>query len=181
MAADCSPAVAQAMADSQVFNQKILQDSVMSRENQAALDNQLNAREVAANQRAWESIKISQAQIDNRRAQNAATFDKAIDSITVLALAADQTADQTGQTENQQTVSPADTAMSETAKGAVGTANAQVAANIADLATSLVPVITSALATAISQTIAALVPVVVNASGGASTPSQTEAKPTTGN
>jgi hypothetical protein len=37
-------------------------------------------------------------------------------------------------------------------------------------------VIASALAAAISQTIAALVPVVVTASGGASTPSQTQAK-----
>jgi hypothetical protein len=51
-----------------------------------------------------------------------------------------------------------------------------VTANVANLFTSLTPVIASALAAAISQTIAALVPVVVNASGGASTPSQTQAK-----
>jgi len=164
---DCSPAVAESMANSQVFNAKVLQDGVMSRENQAALDNQGNAREVQANQRAWEAVKLDQAQIASRRAQNAVSFDKAMDVITAVSIS-------TAQTENEQTVSPADTAMSETAKGAVGTANAQVAANIADLATSLVPVIASALATAISQTIAALVPVVVNSSGGASTPSQTK-------
>jgi hypothetical protein len=168
---DCSAGVSVAMADSQVFNQKILQDSVMSRENQAAIDNQEDARESRANARAWESIKLDQAQIASRRAQNAATVDKMLDTIAAIAIS-------TGETENEQTVSPADTAMSETAKGAVGTANAQVAANVADLATSLVPVIASALATAISQSIAALVPVVVNAAGGASTPSQTQAKPT---
>lgn len=168
MSADCSPAVAQGMADSQIFNAKILQDSVMSRENQAAIDNQENARETAANGRAWEAVKLDQAQIASRRAQNAASFDKAMDVITAIAIA-------TGQTENEQTVSPAGTAESETAKGAVGTANAQVAANIADLATSLVPVIASALAEAVTTAITALLPVLVTAAGGASTPSQTKA------
>lgn len=169
--ADCSPAVAQSMADSQVFNQKILQDSVMSRENQAAIDNQANAREKNANDRAWEAIKLDQAQIASRRAQNAASFDKAMDVITAVAIA-------TGQTENEQTVSPAGTALSETAKGAVGTANAQVAANIADLATSLVPVIASAVGVATAQTLTAVLPALVTAVGGASTPSQTQPKPT---
>ena len=92
---------------------------------------------------------------------------------------------QVGTTEGQQTVSPAGTAASETTKGAVAAAGAgeavsaeAVTANVANLFTSLTPVIASALAAAISQTIAALVPVVVTASGGASTPSQTEPKPT---
>lgn len=172
--ADCSQAVAEAMANSQVFNQKILQDSVMSRENQAGIDNQENARELAANSRAWEAVKLDQAQIASRRAQNAASLDKLLDTAAAIAIA-------TGDTENQQTVSPGDTAMSETAKGAVGTANAQVAANVADLATSLIPVIATAIAAATAQTVAALVPVVVNSSGGASTPSQTSAKPSSGN
>jgi hypothetical protein len=78
--------------------------------------------------------------------------------------------------ETQQTVSPVRTATGDAIVGGVGVAAEQVAANIADLATSLIPVITSALATAISQTIAALVPVVVTAAGGASTPSQTTPK-----
>lgn len=175
MAENCSPGVSQAMADSQVFNQKILQDSVMSRENQAALDNQQNARESNDNQRAWEAIKIDMAQIASRRAQNAATFDKAIDAAIIAAAA-------TAQTENQQTVSPADTAASETTKGAVAAAGAgeavsaeTVTANVANLMTTLTPVIASSLATAISEAIAAILPVVVTASGGASTPSQTKA------
>jgi hypothetical protein len=135
-----------------------------------------NRREKLAQQRAWEAINLDQAQIASRRAQNAASFDKAMDAAVVIATA-------TAQTENQQTVSPAGTAASETTKGAVAAAGAgeavsaeAVTANVANLFTSLTPVIASALATAISQTIAALVPVVVTASGGASTPSQTTAK-----
>lgn len=176
MPTDCSPAVAQSMADSQVFNQKILQDSVMSRENQSILDNQSNAREKQASERAWESVKLDQAQIASRRAQNAATFDKAMDAAVIIAT-------QVGQTEAQQTDSPAGTAASEAVKGVIGTAAAgeavsaeAVTANVANLLTALTPVIASALASAISQTIAALVPVVVTASGGASTPSQTSTK-----
>jgi hypothetical protein len=142
-------------------------------------DEELDSRrEGQGNQRAWESVKLDQAQIASRRAQNAASFDKAIDAIVAVSIA-------TGQTENQQTVSPAGTAASETTKGAVAAAGAgeavsaeTVTANVANLMTSLVPVIASALATAISQSIAALVPVVVTAAGGASTPSQTQAKPT---
>jgi hypothetical protein len=86
---------------------------------------------------------------------------------------------QTGDTDNQQSVNPVRTATGDAIVGGVGVSAEQVAANVANLATSLIPVITSALATAISQTLAALVPVVVNSSGGASTPSQTSSKPTT--
>jgi hypothetical protein len=117
------------------------------------------------------------AQAAARRAQNAATFDHAVNAGLVLA-------GQVGTTESQQTVSPAGIAASETTKGAVAAAGAGeainaegVTANVVNLFTSLTPVIASSLATAISQTIAALVPVVVTSSGGASTPSQTEAKP----
>lgn len=149
-------------------------------------DEELDSRrEVQSRQRAWEAISLDMAQTASRRAQNAASFDKALDGITALAIAAGQIATQAGQTEAQQTVSPAGTAASEAIKGAVGTAAAgeaisaeAVTANVANLFTSLTPVIASALAAAISQTIAALVPVVVTASGGASTPSQTSSKPT---
>jgi hypothetical protein len=140
-------------------------------------DEELDSRrETAANARAWESVKLDQAQTASRRAQNAASMDKALDTILAVAIA-------TGQTENEQTVSPAGTAASETTKGAVAAAGAgeavsaeAVTANVANLFTALTPVIASALATAISQTIAALVPVVVTAAGGASTPSQTSSK-----
>jgi hypothetical protein len=120
-----------------------------------------NRRESLARQRAWEAISLDLA-------QNAGI---------VLS-------SQVGTTESQQTVSPAGTAASETTKGAVAAAGAgeavsaeAVTANVANLFTSLTPVIASALAAAISQTVAALVPVVVTASGGASTPSQTQPKP----
>ncbi len=133
-----------------------------------------NRRESLARQRAWEAISLDMA-------QNAATFDHAVNAGFVLA-------GQVGTTESQQTVSPAGIAASETTKGAVAAAGAGeaisaegITANVVNLFTSLTPVIASSLATAISQTIAALVPVVVTASGGASsgggTPSQTEAKP----
>ncbi|HZT29265.1 MAG TPA: hypothetical protein VFA33_05245 [Bryobacteraceae bacterium] len=142
-------------------------------------DEELDSRrETLARQRAWEAVSLEQAQIANRRAQNAATIDHAINAGLVLA-------GQVGTTESQQTVSPAGIAASETTKGAVAAAGAgeavsaeAVTANVANLFTALTPVIASALAAAISQTIAALVPVVVTASGGASTPSQTQAKPT---
>src|SRR5579883_1168142 len=69
-------------------------------------------RESLARQRAWEAITLEQAQIANRRAQNAATIDHAINAGLVLA-------GQAGATEGQQTVSPAGIAASETTKGAV--------------------------------------------------------------
>jgi hypothetical protein len=134
-----------------------------------------NRRETVARARAWEAISLDMAQTASRRAQNAATFDHAVNAGLVLA-------GQVGTTEGQQVVSPAGTAASETTKGAVAAAGAgeavgaeTVTANVANLMTALTPVIASALANAISQTVAALVPVVVTASGGASTPSQTQA------
>jgi hypothetical protein len=141
-------------------------------------DEELDSRrETLARARAWEAISLEQAQISNRRSQNAATIDHAINANLVLSA-------QVGSTEGQQTVSPAGTAASETTKGAVAAAGASeavsaagITANIVNLFTALTPVIASSLATAISQTISALVPVVVNASGGASTPSQAEPKP----
>jgi hypothetical protein len=135
-----------------------------------------NRRETLARQRAWEAVSLDLAQTASRRAQNAATVDHALNVAMAIA-------NQVGSSEAQQVVSPAGTAASETAKGAVADAGAgeavsaeAITANVANLFTSLTPVIASALATAISQTIAALVPVVVTASGGASTPSQTTAK-----
>lgn len=139
-------------------------------------DEELDSRrEKLAQQRAWEAISLDQAQTAARRAQNAATIDHAINAGMLIS-------GQIGATEGQQTVSPAGTAASETTKGAVAAAGAgeavsaeAVTANVANLFTSLTPVIASALATSIAQTVAALVPAVVTASGGASTPSQTKA------
>jgi len=145
-----------------------------------------NSGEIAMNMKQLVDDNMEHAR---RRASNDADFDKAMNQITISAAQDAQTAkhlatinlltaSQTGETENQQTVSPVRTATGDAIVGGVGVSAEQVAANVADLATSLVPVIASALATAISQTVAALVPVVVNASGGASTPSETEPKAT---
>jgi hypothetical protein len=130
---------------------------------QASLDNQEDAR-------AWSALKL-------RLAQNAATLDH-LAAMNNLAQA------QVGTTESQQTVSPAGTAESEANKGAVGAAmagqavNAEaVTANVVNLFTSLTPVIASALAAAISQTIAALVPVVVASGGTASGSAQPKPAP----
>jgi hypothetical protein len=139
-------------------------------------DEELDSRrETQANQRAWEVVKLSQAQNDLRRQQNSATVDH-LAQLGLLQLT------QTGATENQQTVSPAGTAASETTKGAVAAAGAgeavsaeAVTANVANLMTSLTPVIATALATALAQTLTAVLPALVTAVGGASTPSQTKA------
>lgn len=130
-------------------------------------DEELDSRrETLARARAWEAISIDMAQTASRRAQNAATIDHAINAGIVLYGA-------TGTTENQQTVSPAGTAASETAKGAVAdagagiaSANEQIAANIA------------ALSDVVTKVADALAAVLVTAAGGASTPSQTQPKPT---
>jgi len=121
-----------------------------------------NRRERLSNDRAWEVLKL-------RTANEAQTVSHMTEMNAVISA-------QVSNIETQQTVSPVRTATGDAIVGGVGVAAEQVAANIADLATSLIPVITSALATAISQTIAALVPVVVTAAGGASTPSQTTPK-----
>ncbi|HUA57929.1 MAG TPA: hypothetical protein VML19_04195 [Verrucomicrobiae bacterium] len=143
-------------------------------------DEELDSRrETLARARAWEAISLEQAQISNRRAQNAATIDHALNANLVLSA-------QVGSTEGQQTVSPAGTAASETTKGAVAAAGAgeavsaeTVTANVANLMTALTPVISSAIANAVStayQMFVASLPTLITAIGGASTPSQTEPK-----
>ena len=134
-------------------------------------DEELDSRrEHLARQRAWENISLDMAQIASRRAQQAASFDKAMDTVAVLAA-------QIGITEGQQTVSPAGTAASETTKGAVAAAGAGeavsaegITANVTNLFTATIPVIASSLATAISQSITATLPVLIKAVGVASNP-----------
>ena len=121
-----------------------------------------NRRERLSNDRAWEVLKL-------RTANEAQTVSHMTEMNAVISA-------QVSNIETQQTVDPMRTAAGDAIVGGVGVSAEQVAANVANLATSLIPVITSALATAISQTIAALVPVVVTAVGGASTPSQTTPK-----
>jgi hypothetical protein len=152
--ADCSPGVSQQTAEVNALNSKL------------GLDEQYdNRREVLARSRAWEDLAL-------RKAHNASSLDHFINMTTAGATA---TAQQTGQTEDQQTVSPVRTGTGDAIVGGVGVSAEQVAANIANIATTLTPVI----ATAITDAITALLPVLVTAAGGASTPSQTQPKPTT--
>jgi hypothetical protein len=159
---NCSPGTSQHAAELVLLNGKLAYDSAAQLQNQSLLDNQEDAR-------GWAQLKL-------RVAQNSATVDH---FLNITAAQATATAMQTGQTEDEQTVSPVRTGTGDAIVGGVGVSAEQVAANVANLATSLVPVIASALAEAISTAISALLPVVVTAAGGASTPSQTQAKPTT--
>lgn len=134
-------------------NMKLLFDDVMSHLSRV--------RSVAQSQdNAWETLRFTSAQD--------AQVVKHLAQLNVV------TAAQTGQTENEQTVSPAGTAASETAKGAVADAGAGIAVAAEGVATA-----NQAIADAVANLVNALTAVVVTASGGASTPSQTQAKPTT--
>jgi hypothetical protein len=132
-----------------------------------------------------------------RRHSNAADFDKAMNTFTLSTQADLHTlrylstigtliAGQTGETENQSNTSPMGQAAAEANKGAVGvadavvaTANSAVAASIGNLATAAVSLITATGGVVTAQSLAAILPILVTAVGGASTPSQTQAKPTT--
>jgi len=172
--ADCSPGVSQQAADTFLFNFKALADQYVHKNlAQAPMPN------------AWELLMFTAAKdavaLSNRRNNNSATVDHFINMATAGASA---TAQQTGQTENEQTVSPAGTAASETAKGAVADAGAGIATAAEGIATAN-QAIADALAafvagvnTNAANLAAALGAVLVTAAGGASTPSQTQAKPT---
>lgn len=130
-----------------------------------------------------------------RRASNDSDFDKAMNQVTISAAQDAQivkhlaqlnvlNASQTGQTENQAAVDPIRTgsgdaiaAVPGVAAGVSSVSAAAVAASLGNLASALVPIITAAGGVVTAQTLAAMLPVVVNAVGGASTPSQTQPKP----
>ena len=143
------------------LNQKMAYDFAAQLQNQALLDNQENARR-------WNALahKIAQdySAVTIRAAQNGAAFDHAVNMDNV-------TQDQTGGTENEQTVSPVRTATGDAIVGGVGVSADQIAANVANF--------TTAISAAVLELYAALVAANVTAAGGASTPSQTQAKPTT--
>ena len=160
--ADCSPGVAQQDADIQLLNKKTLADAFVQK---------LFAQQPLPN--AWEllsqmAVKDALA-LSNRVNNNNAFADFALK----IGLTAAQA---TANTENQQVVSPADTASSETAKGAVADAGAGIAAGtqaIENAMSDFVNGVTMA-ATNFAQAMSA---VLTTAAGGASTPSQTQAKP----
>ena len=140
------------------LNEKLLYDGNAQLQLQALIDNQEDSR-------AWNALKLS-------KAQNAATVDQ-LAQIGLLQLG------QTGATESQQTVSPVRTATGDAIVGGVGVSAEAIAASVANLASSLIPVIAGAVATATTQTLASILPTLITAIGGASTPSQTQAKSTT--
>lgn len=131
-------------------NMKLLFDNTLALTQQALIDNQRDAR---------------------RRASNDSAFDHMISMAVAAALSAEI---QTGETEDQQTVSPVRTAVGDAIVGSEGisadaaaTANAAIAASLGQLATALVPIITAAGGVVSAQTLAAMLPVVIAAAGQA--------------
>ena len=110
---DCSPGMATQAADIGLLNFKHGYDVAFARDNQSIVDNQEDAR-------AWGQLKL-------RSAQNAATFDHFINMTAAEATAA---AIQTGQSEDQQTVSPIRTATGDAIAGTVGVSADAIAAFI---------------------------------------------------
>lgn len=142
------------------LNQKLQYDFSAQLQGQALLDNQENSRR-------WNAFayKVAQdaADAQARRVKNAEAFDHAVNMDNVTQV-------QVGGTEAQQTVSPVRTATGDAIVGGVGVSAEQVAANVATF--------TTAISAAVLQFYAGMVAVNLTAAGGASTPSQTQAKPT---
>ena len=171
---ECSNGFSQQMSELNCMNGKGILDSYQAIIQQGVMDNQRDARSHATLQNAtlaWaETMKVFSA--------------------TGLLIAG-----QTGMTENQQHISPAEQAAASaiqaapgvaadsiaTSNAVVATANAAVAASIGNLATALVPIMQASAGnttTITAEALASLLSVVITAAGGASTPSQTQPKPT---
>jgi len=125
-----------------------------------SLDEQYdNRRELLARERAWEDLKL-------RKAQNAATFDHFVDMTTAGATAASQ---QTGQTENQQTVSPIRTGAGDAIAAVPGVSAGAISADVANFATGIVG--------ATLQAVFANLPALITASGTAARAAQPNPTP----
>lgn len=132
-------------------NMKMMFDMYLALNHQSAVDNQINAR---------------------RRASNDSSFDHLVSMAVGAALV---TATQTGDTENDQTVSPVRTGTGDAIVGSEGisadtvaTANATVAASLGNLASALVPIIAGTSGVVTVQTLAAVLATVVASAGTAS-------------
>lgn len=140
-------------------NMKLLFDTVMSRENQAILDNQEDSR-------AWAALKLSIA-TDAQTAKQ-------------LAVLQNITSAQTGETEDQQTVSPVRTGTGDAIVGSVGVSADTVAASQANLLSAMTPVIATAVSNSVNsayQLFLSQLPALITAIGGSAAPSQTQPKP----
>lgn len=158
MPVDCSPGAAQNGADMVLLNQKLQYDATANFQNSRAADDLANAR-------AWQAINLEAAR-DHGTLKYLAT-------VGLLQVA------QTGSTENENLVKPVPNAVIDDTTAASGGAETVAAAGVATANEAAA----TALATAVSffnQGLAALSSVLITAAGGASTPSQTSAKPTTG-
>lgn len=165
---EVSAGCGQQASEQNVLNFKLLYDDTAS-------DISINRKSLMRHQDAWETQRLRQAQFH-------ASFDHAL-------LAAVAIANQTGSTENQQSVTPIRTGVGDTLAAASYTPNRAVDTSDASVSVAAAGVATAneAVATALAQFIslmnqgvAALQSVLVTAAGGASTPSQTQPKPTTG-
>ena len=139
-------------------NMKLLFDDTMS---------DISARRKMAHSHAdaWETLRY-------RIAQNAAAYDHAVSMGSVLAA-------QAGVTEGQQTVSPVRTAAADNLAAGSAPANRAIDVATVGVATAAEGIATAnqSIADSVANLMNALTAVIINASGGASTPSQTEAKP----
>lgn len=153
--AECSTTCSQQASEVNSLNAKLAYDFAAQLQNQGLIDNQAAAR-------AWEALKL-------KTAQDAQTLSALSQANAVISA-------QVSNIETQQTTSPVRTATGDTIVGGVGVSAEQVAANVANLATTMTPIIAGAVAEAVSTAIAAILPVLITAVGGASTPSQTQPK-----
>lgn len=162
---DCAPGVNQASAQAWAFNYKQLVENVQE-------DIDSNRKKRARIEDAWDTMRLFQHQ--------SLVFKTHLADIGAI------TAAQVGDTSSLQTTSPIRTGVGDTmaaasypANRAIDTSDATVSVAAADVATANAS-IAAAVANFIQlmqQGIAALQSVLVTSSGGASTPSQTQAKP----
>lgn len=152
---DCAPATSQQFTEINSLNAKLQYDATANWQNSRAADDLANAR-------AWQAVSLAAA-------HDAATL-KYLGTLGLLQEG------QTGGTENQNLVKPIPNAVVDDDTAAAGGATAVAAAGVATA--------NEAIATALAQFVslmnqgaAALQAVLVTAAGGASSPSQTQAKP----
>lgn len=137
---DCSPGVSQQTAEVNSLNSKLAYDFSAQLQNQSLVDSQAHARTLR--------------QLEVRIAQNAATVDHLAN---VFALQSTATSEQTGQTEDQQTVDPVRTGTGDALIAPDAVAADAVSASIGNLATLSAAIV--------AQTLAAVLPILIASLG----------------
>jgi hypothetical protein len=167
---NCSPGVSQQASEVNALNFKLLYDDTSS-------DISINRKSLFRHQDAWETLRL-------RNSQFAASFDHAL-------LAAVAIANQTGSTDNQAAITPIRTGIGDTMAAAsypanrtIDTATAGTAvaaegqATASQALTDLMTQFISAMNAAAANFAQAATAILATATGGASSPSQTQPKPT---